>query len=95
MRDSQLFAVCQGEFMERFVQEMRAGVETKCLVCGWHKTPAFITIILQCPNCRWMAGAEIYTRAHANTGVVQADYYNVQQVLASMLGVEIGPNQGV
>ena len=42
-----------------------------------------------------MAGAEIYTRAHANTGVLQTDYYNVQQVLASMLGVEIGPNQGV
>ena len=95
MCNSPVFAVCQGEFRERIFQEMREGVETSSLLCGWHKSPAYITIILQCPHCRWMAGAEIYTRAHANTGVVQTDYYNVQQVLASMLGVEIGPNQGV
>ena len=95
MRDSPVFAVCQGEFMERIFQEMREGVETSSLLCGWHKSKAYINIILQCPHCRWMAEAEIHTRGHVNTGVVQADYYNVQQVLASMLGVEIGPNQGV
>jgi len=95
MCDSRVFAVCQGNARDRLFQEMRKGVETSSLVCGWHKSPAYITIILQCPHCRWMAGAEIYTRAHANTGVTQADYYNVQQVLSSMLGVEIGPNQGV
>ena len=74
---------------------MRAGVRANNLVCGWHKTKNTITIVLQCPHCKWLAGAEIWTREQANIGVVQDDYYNVQQVLAYMLGVEIGPNQGV
>ena len=42
-----------------------------------------------------MAAAEIYTTPYANGGVTQEDYYKVQQLLGSMLGVEVGPNQGV
>ena len=96
MRDSQLFATCPGEFMSRMFLEMKAGVTAGRLVCGWHKTPAFITVVLQCPVCKWTAGAEIYTKEQANTGVTRQDYHKVQQVLAAMLGVvEIGPNQGV
>ena len=94
MRDSALFVVAQGQFMEQLFLQMHAGVKASCLVCGWHKTKCFITVLSQCPPCKFTAGAEIYTSPCANTGVTQQDHYMVQQVLAAMLGVEIGPRQG-
>ena len=42
-----------------------------------------------------MAAAEIYTTPYANGGVTQEDYYKVKQLLCEMLGVELGPHQGV
>ena len=95
MRDSALFVVAQGQFMEQLFLRMQAGVKASCLVCGWHKTKAYITVILQCPQCKFTAGPEINTSPCANTGVTQQDFDMVQQVLAAMLGVKIGPHQGV
>ena len=95
MKDSPLFAICQGKAKDRLMEEMREGIETSSLVCGWHRTKAYSTIILHCPHCKWMAAAEIYTTPYANGGVTQEDYYKVQQLLCEMLGVELGPHQGV
>ena len=74
---------------------MQAGVRVSCLVCGRHKTNAFITILLQCPQCKFTGGAEIWTTPCANAGVTPKEYHMVQQIFAAMLGVEIGPHQGV
>ena len=95
MKDSPLFAVCAGNAKDRLMEEMREGIETSSLVCGWHRTKAYTTIILHCPCCKWMAAAEIYTTPYANGGVTQEDYYKVHQLLCEMLGVELGPHQGV
>ena len=95
MKDSPLFDVCAGNAKDRIMEEMRKGIETSSLVCGWHRTKAYTTIILHCPCCKWMAAAEIYTTPYANGGVTQEDYYKVQQLLCEMLGVELGPHQGV
>ena len=94
MRDSQLFTVVEGQFLERIFVAIREGVQGSRLLCGWHKTRAYITVLLQCPHCLFLAGAEIYTTSQIN-GVTREDFYAVQILLADMLGVEIGPNQGV
>ena len=77
------------------MEEMRAGIETSSVRCGWHRTKAYTTIILHCPCCKWMVAAEIYTTQFANGGVTHEDYQKVQELLCSMLGVELGPHQGV
>ena len=95
MRDSPLFTVAQGEFMEKLFLGIEEGVREGSLECGWHRTKSYITILLQCPSCQFTAGAEIYTKGQVNTGVTQNDYHTLQQVLAAMVGINVGPAQGV
>ena len=95
MRDSRLFTVCQGQSIEDMLMRMQEGVESGLLEVGWHKSPAYVLVTLMCRRCEWLAGAEIYTKEQINTGVTQEHYRKVQEMLALMLGVKIGPHQGV
>ena len=95
MQDSPVYTVAQGEFMQQLFLEIGEGVTEGSLECGWHRTPAYITILLQCTACHWTAGAEIYTRSQANIGVTQEDYRTLHCLLTAMVGINVGPNQGV
>ena len=88
LRDSPICTHVSGQFLEALLLTLKDGIcDGRQIQVGWHKTPKYTTIALQCLRCRFLCAAEIYLGRAGGTVFNQAHAYKVQCLLAYFLGI--------